>query len=104
MSGARPLLVAGISLASLVRGSSQSRPAIPMSQRGYVRIWRHWSSRQLGAPAYDPSRSIRPACQGKIMFEFGSGTAVLLIVIGIIVLAVKTLIIVPQGFEYTRER
>ena len=31
-------------------------------------------------------------------------TAVILIVIGIIILAIKTLVIVPQGFEYTRER
>jgi regulator of protease activity HflC (stomatin/prohibitin superfamily) len=38
------------------------------------------------------------------MFDFGSGTAVILFVIFVVVLAVKTLIIVPQGFEYTRER
>ena len=31
-------------------------------------------------------------------------TAVILIVIGIIILVIKTLVIVPQGFEYTRER
>jgi regulator of protease activity HflC (stomatin/prohibitin superfamily) len=30
--------------------------------------------------------------------------AVLLIVLGIVILAIKTLVIVPQGFEYTRER
>ena len=30
--------------------------------------------------------------------------AVLLIVIGIVILVIKTLVIVPQGFEYTRER
>jgi regulator of protease activity HflC (stomatin/prohibitin superfamily) len=38
------------------------------------------------------------------MFEFGGLTAVVLIVIGIIIVAIKTLVIVPQGFEYTRER
>ena len=31
-------------------------------------------------------------------------TAVILIVIGVIVIGIKTLVIVPQGFEYTRER
>ncbi len=37
------------------------------------------------------------------MFE--SGTIwVVLVVIGIIIVAIKTLVIVPQGFEYTRER
>src|SRR6187397_2349583 len=37
------------------------------------------------------------------MFE--SGTIwVVLIVVGIFVIAIKTLVIVPQGFEYTRER
>jgi regulator of protease activity HflC (stomatin/prohibitin superfamily) len=35
--------------------------------------------------------------------ELGT-VAVLLIVIGIIILVIKTLVIVPQGFEYTRER
>ena len=35
--------------------------------------------------------------------ELGT-TAVILIVIGIIILAIKTLVIVPQGYEYTRER
>ncbi len=36
---------------------------------------------------------------------FDSGTIwVVLVVIGIIVVAIKTLVIVPQGFEYTRER
>jgi regulator of protease activity HflC (stomatin/prohibitin superfamily) len=38
------------------------------------------------------------------MFEFGGGTAVILIVLGFIILGIKTLRIVPQGFEYTRER
>ena len=31
-------------------------------------------------------------------------SAVILVVVGIIVIAVKTLVIVPQGFEYTRQR
>jgi regulator of protease activity HflC (stomatin/prohibitin superfamily) len=35
--------------------------------------------------------------------ELGT-VAVLLIVIGIVILVIKTLVIVPQGFEYTRER
>jgi len=35
--------------------------------------------------------------------ELGT-VAVLLIVLGIIILVIKTLVIVPQGFEYTRER
>jgi regulator of protease activity HflC (stomatin/prohibitin superfamily) len=35
--------------------------------------------------------------------EFGTW-AVLLIVAGIVILVIKTLVIVPQGFEYTRER
>jgi regulator of protease activity HflC (stomatin/prohibitin superfamily) len=38
------------------------------------------------------------------MFEFGGLTAVGLIVIAIIVIGIKTLVLVPQGFEYTRER
>jgi regulator of protease activity HflC (stomatin/prohibitin superfamily) len=36
--------------------------------------------------------------------EFGSSTAVILFVIGVIVIGIKTLVIVPQGYEYTRER
>jgi regulator of protease activity HflC (stomatin/prohibitin superfamily) len=35
--------------------------------------------------------------------ELGT-TAVILIVIGIIILVIKTMVIVPQGYEYTRER
>src|SRR5215218_4501126 len=35
--------------------------------------------------------------------EFGT-TAVILIVIGVVGIGIKTLVIVPQGFEYTRER
>ena len=36
---------------------------------------------------------------------FDSGTIwVLLALVAIIVVAVKTLVLVPQGFEYTRER
>ena len=35
--------------------------------------------------------------------EFGT-TAVLIILVGIVILVVKTMVIVPQGFEYTRER
>jgi regulator of protease activity HflC (stomatin/prohibitin superfamily) len=38
------------------------------------------------------------------MFEFGGGAAVFLIVLGLVILGIKTLRIVPQGFEYTRER
>jgi regulator of protease activity HflC (stomatin/prohibitin superfamily) len=38
------------------------------------------------------------------MFEFGGATAVFLIVVAIIVIGIKTLVIVPQGFEFTRER
>jgi len=38
------------------------------------------------------------------MFEFGGLTAVVLIVAAIVVIGIKTLVIVPQGFEYTRER
>jgi regulator of protease activity HflC (stomatin/prohibitin superfamily) len=38
------------------------------------------------------------------MFEFGGLTAVTLVVIAIIIIGVKTLVIVPQGFEFTRER
>ncbi len=36
--------------------------------------------------------------------EFGTTAVVLLIVFGVIVIVIKTLVIVPQGFEYTRER
>ena len=35
--------------------------------------------------------------------EFGT-TAVVLFVIGVIIIGIKTLVIVPQGYEYTRER
>jgi regulator of protease activity HflC (stomatin/prohibitin superfamily) len=38
------------------------------------------------------------------MGGFGGMTAVILIVLGIIIIAVKTLVIVPQGFEYTKQR
>jgi regulator of protease activity HflC (stomatin/prohibitin superfamily) len=38
------------------------------------------------------------------MFEFGGMTAVTLFVIAIIIIGIKTLVIVPQGFEFTRER
>ena len=35
--------------------------------------------------------------------EFGT-TAVILFVVAVIIIGIKTLVIVPQGFEYTRER
>jgi regulator of protease activity HflC (stomatin/prohibitin superfamily) len=42
--------------------------------------------------------------RGDKTMEFGGLTAVVLVVLAIIVIGVKTLVIVPQGFEYTKQR
>src|ERR1041384_5477649 len=65
-----------------------------MSQGSYVRF--------LRPSAYDPRGTKKHRSEGSEM-ELGT-VAVLLIVLGIIILVIKTLVIVPQGFEYTRER
>src|SRR5688500_13487044 len=67
-----------------------------MSQAGYVRFRRPGRMIPAAKPDHPEGK--------KNMFEFGGLTAVILIVIFILVIGIKTLVIVPQGFEYTRER
>ena len=48
-----PNFYGGVIADILMRASSQSIPDSHMSPRGYVRIRRHWNSRDIGPWAYD---------------------------------------------------